>query len=99
MGFYKPGGTSRHSCAEVFDFMDELDPSKRDAKIELSNLRRIADVLGDCITDQELEVMIKGADRDGKGYVSCEDLYELMVSIAQTLPADEEGPHTRKWSR
>merc|ERR1712048_711632 len=65
------------------------DPEQRDAKIETSNLRRVANVLGDSITDVELEAMIAGADKDGKGYVSCEDYYELMVGIARKMEESE----------
>jgi len=88
---YKPSATTRHSCNEIFDFMDELDPDKRDAKIEPANLRRVANVLGDNVTDAELEIMIRRADRKGKGYVSCEDFYELMVDIAQKMEEDGDG--------
>merc|ERR1712048_995159 len=65
------------------------DPEQRDAKIETSNLRRVAIVLGDNITDVELEAMIAGADKEGKGYVSCEDYYELMVGIARKMEESE----------
>ena len=65
--------------------MDDLSKENRDAKIELSNLRRIATVLGDNISDAELAVMIKGADMDGKGYVDRQDFYELMVAAAERV--------------
>lgn len=82
---HEPGYNTRLNINDMFEFIDDLDPSNRDGKIDSSNLRRLANVLGDSITDAEIEVMIKGADRDGKGYVSSEDFYELMVTTAKKL--------------
>merc|ERR1712217_842599 len=82
---HEAGYNTRLNINDMFEFIDDLDPSNRDGKIDCSNLRRLADVLGDSITDAEIEVMVNGADRDKKGYVSSEDFYELMVSTAKKL--------------
>lgn len=87
---YAPGASTPSGYSEIFDFMDDIDPKNRDAKIDSSNLRRIANVLGDHVLDAELEVMIKGADRDGKGYVSCQDFYELMIHFSKKIEDDDE---------
>jgi len=92
--FYHPDSTSKERCEEVFDFLDDLDPEERDAKIETENLRRVAEVLGDNITDEELEVMIACADKGGKGYVDCEDYYELMVGISRKMEENHDIPES-----
>merc|ERR1712048_1504841 len=85
LALHKAEYNTRQNICDIYDFMDDLDPTNRDGKIDCSNLRRLANVLGDNITDAEIEVMVKGADRDGKGYVSSEDFYELMVSVARKI--------------
>jgi len=100
LGLYKTG--VRQSYDEIFDFMDDLSKENRDAKIEISNLKRIANVIGDNISDAELAVMIKGADQDGKGYVDRQDFYELMVQTAERVmntvddseDEDDDTPYT-----
>jgi len=79
---------TRDAMREIYDYMDDLVPQNRDHKIDSSNLKRIASVLGDPITDAEIEVMIQCADRDGKGYVSAEDFYELMSGEAKKFESE-----------
>mmetsp|Transcript_107533 Transcript_107533/g.195599 ORF Transcript_107533/g.195599 Transcript_107533/m.195599 type:complete len:399 (+) Transcript_107533:115-1311(+) len=81
---------TRQNIKETFDFLDDLDPKNRDGRIDVSNLRRLATVLADDIPERELEVMVRGADKDGKGYVSPEDFYELMVGCALKMELQEE---------
>ncbi|CAE8627072.1 unnamed protein product [Polarella glacialis] len=73
----------RQHLNEVFDYLDDLDPGNRDKKIDSSNLKRIARILGDDITDAEIDVMIQGADKDGKGFIVAEDFYQLMSGQAE----------------
>eukprot|EP00929_Paragymnodinium_shiwhaense_P080547 TRINITY_DN42018_c0_g1_i1.p1 TRINITY_DN42018_c0_g1~~TRINITY_DN42018_c0_g1_i1.p1 ORF type:complete len:374 (-),score=115.56 TRINITY_DN42018_c0_g1_i1:252-1373(-) len=89
LGLYNLENTTLHSCNEIFDFLDELDPQKRDHKIEADNLVKVAKVLGDNISIEEMEAMISGADRNGKGYVSNEDYYEMMLGLARKLESTE----------
>jgi len=97
LGIQRPENNKRLDIMEMFDFIDDLDPEHRDQRIDVSNLEKIARVLGDDISREELEVMISGADKSGKGYVSADDFYELMISCTQrieeqtTLRAHEEG--------
>lgn len=86
---HTPSFNSRHNFLEIFDFLDDLDPKNRDGKIDASNLRRLANVLGDDIGDEEIKLMVKGADPDGKGHVLAEDFYQLMVGCASRMEQDD----------
>jgi Ca2+-binding EF-hand superfamily protein len=87
---HKPAFSTREQLSEIFDFLDDLEPSNRDGRIDTSNLRRLANVLGDNISDKDIELMIKGADKDGKGFVLPEDFYQLMVGCAERMDQKEE---------
>merc|ERR1719174_1049160 len=86
---------SREHISEIFDFLDDLEPRNRDGKIDTSNLRRLANVLGDNVTDHQIELMIQGADKEGKGYVVPDDLYQLMVSCTAKMDQKEEEERQR----
>jgi len=86
---HKPSFNSRQTFLEIFDFLDDLEPKNRDGKIDVSNLRRLANVLGDNIPDTEIELMVQGADPDGKGYVLPEEFYQLMIGCATKMEQDE----------
>lgn len=77
---HKPEFYSKANMFEIFDYFDDLEQRNRDGKIDVKNLRRLATVLGDDITDQEIEVMVRGADREGRGFVTPDDFYALMSS-------------------
>ncbi|CAI6357042.1 unnamed protein product [Macrosiphum euphorbiae] len=47
-------------------------------KITFSNLKRIAQELGENIVDEELQEMIDEADKDGDGEVSQEEFLQIM---------------------
>ena len=59
----------------VFDLFDD----DKSGYISIANLRRIARETGEGIEEEELELMMKYADRDGDGYVSREEFYELFA--------------------
>lgn len=86
---HKPGFNSRQNYDEIFDFLDDLDPKNRDGKIDAGNLRRLANVLGDDLTDKEIELMVQGADRGNNGHVLPEDFYQLMVGCAERMEQEE----------
>lgn len=91
---HKPVFNTRDQFGEVFDFLDDLDARNRDGRIDASNLRRLANVLGDDITDSQIELMVQGADRDNKGYVLPEEFYQLMESCAAKMDeVDEDVEH------
>jgi len=85
---------TRDNMQEVFDFLDDLEPQKRDKRIDSSNLKRIAQVLGDNISDAEIDVMIEEADRNGKGYVTAEDFYVMMSGEAMRMKEAEDVVET-----
>ncbi|CAE7869458.1 unnamed protein product [Symbiodinium microadriaticum] len=85
MQVHAVGYATRDNMQEVFDYLDDLEPQQRDKKIDVTNLQRIAQVLGDNISDAEIEVMIEHADRDGKGFVTAEDFYVLMADEARRV--------------
>merc|ERR1712154_293570 len=70
---------SQAQMAELFECMDDVDPGQRKGYIDIADLRRIADTLGDTIADCELEAMIQGASSQDDGRVTCEDFYQTMV--------------------
>lgn len=85
LGMYTSEYTTKEGMREVFDYMDDLVPGNRDGQIDASNLKRIAKVLGDNLTDAEIDVMINGADRGGRGHVTVDDFYALMAGEAQRM--------------
>merc|ERR1711908_19773 len=47
-------------------------------KISFKNLKRVAQELGENMTDEELQEMIDEADRDGDGEVNEEEFFRIM---------------------
>lgn len=92
MQVHAVGYATRDNMQEVFDYLDDLEPQQRDKKIDVTNLQRIAQVLGDNISDAEIEVMIEHADRDGKGFVTAEDFYVLMADEARRMQQQTDAP-------
>jgi len=69
-----PDKNSREEINKVFALFDEEEKGK----ISLRNLKRIAQELGESLTDDELQEMIEEADRDGDGLINPEDFYRVM---------------------
>merc|ERR1719357_2165250 len=89
---HSPTSMSRKAMGEIFEFFDNLDPHGRNGKLELANLQRLANVFGDPVTETEQEVMVQGADKDNKGWVSFEDFYEVMSRIPEpSMPSDNDA--------
>jgi Ca2+-binding EF-hand superfamily protein len=58
-------------------------PSQGSKKhVDVADLRRIADQIGEQIADDELEEMVKMADRSGTGQVSQDDFFKIVTSYA-----------------
>ncbi|MCL4134306.1 UNVERIFIED_CONTAM: hypothetical protein GTU68_025819 [Idotea baltica] len=47
-------------------------------KISFKNLKRVAETLGENLTDEELQEMIDEADRDGDGEINQEEFFRIM---------------------
>eukprot|EP00812_Abedinium_dasypus_P008310 NODE_2080_length_999_cov_206.361229.p1 GENE.NODE_2080_length_999_cov_206.361229~~NODE_2080_length_999_cov_206.361229.p1 ORF type:complete len:199 (-),score=79.93 NODE_2080_length_999_cov_206.361229:311-907(-) len=69
-----PDKNSRAEIDKVFALFDEDETGK----ISFRNLRRIAQELGESLTDEELQEMIEEADRDGDGMINPEEFYRVM---------------------
>mmetsp|Transcript_87965 Transcript_87965/g.262324 ORF Transcript_87965/g.262324 Transcript_87965/m.262324 type:complete len:278 (-) Transcript_87965:350-1183(-) len=76
---HEPEYNALENITELFNFIDDPDPVKRSGRIDSSCLRWMAGALGDEISDEDIEAMVKCADSSGKGYVDIEDFHSLMV--------------------
>lgn len=59
----------------VFKLFDE----ERDNQISVENLKKVARELGEDISDEELNEIIKRADLDGDGKLGFEDFYQVIT--------------------
>merc|ERR1711879_577467 len=69
-----PDKNSRAEIDKVFALFDE----DQTGKISFRNLKRIAQELGENLTDEELQEMIEEADRDGDGLINPDEFYRVM---------------------
>jgi len=69
-----PDKNSRTEIDKVFALFDEDETGK----ISFRNLKRIAQELGESLTDEEMQEMIEEADRDGDGLISPDEFYRVM---------------------
>mmetsp|Transcript_5865 Transcript_5865/g.8622 ORF Transcript_5865/g.8622 Transcript_5865/m.8622 type:complete len:102 (-) Transcript_5865:260-565(-) len=65
---------SKEEILKAFRLFDDDETGK----ISFKNLRRVANELGESMTDEELQEMIDEADRDGDGEVSQEEFLRIM---------------------
>ena len=65
---------SHEEILKVFGLFDDDNTGV----ITLRNLKRVANELGENLTDEELQEMIDEADRDGDGAISQEEFYRVM---------------------
>merc|ERR1719181_607885 len=65
---------SREEIIKVFRLFDDDETGK----ISFKNLKRVAQELGENMTDEELQEMIDEADRDGDGEVNEEEFFRIM---------------------
>ena len=65
---------SKEEILKAFKLFDDDDTGK----ISFANLKRVADELGESLTDEELKEMIGEADRSGEGEVNQEDFLHIM---------------------
>merc|ERR1719443_18197 len=65
---------SREEIIKVFRLFDDDETQK----ISFKNLKRVAQELGENMTDEELQEMIDEADRDGDGEVNEEEFLRIM---------------------
>merc|ERR1712107_110514 len=65
---------SREEIVKVFRLFDDDETGK----ISFKNLKRVAQELGENMTDEELQEMIDEADRDGDGEVNEDEFFRIM---------------------
>jgi len=66
---------SRANINKIFALYDD----ERTGFISTKNLRRVASELGENVTNEELEELIRRADNDGDGLVSEEEFYVILT--------------------
>mmetsp|Transcript_104212 Transcript_104212/g.264620 ORF Transcript_104212/g.264620 Transcript_104212/m.264620 type:complete len:224 (-) Transcript_104212:16-687(-) len=69
-----PDKNAKTEIDKVFALFDEDETGK----ISFRNLKRIAQELGESLTDDELQEMIEEADRDGDGLINPDEFYRVM---------------------
>ncbi|KAG7188921.1 hypothetical protein KM043_008522 [Ampulex compressa] len=65
---------SKEEILKAFHLFDSDDTGK----ISFKNLKKVAQELGENLTDEELQEMIDEADRDGDGEISQEEFLHVM---------------------
>jgi centrin-1 len=65
---------SREEIMKVFALFDDDNTGA----VSFKNLKRIANELGENLTDEELQEMVDEADRDGDGVINEEEFYRVM---------------------
>ena len=72
--------TNNDSVTQIFKLFDE----DATGKISFRNLKRIAQEIGETLTDEELQEMIDEADRDGDGLISTDEFYRILSTSYST---------------
>lgn len=67
-------GNSREDLMKYFDFFDE----NKDGKITWNELKKVAEYLGEEMSDDEVKEMFNKADLDADGLVTQEDFYNIV---------------------
>lgn len=70
---------SRENIDHIFSLFD----TERTGFITVKDLRRIAHELGEDLTEEDLEDMIKGADENQDGAVSRDEFFQLLSRKAR----------------
>lgn len=65
---------TREEILKIFSLFDDDNTGV----ISFKNLKRVAQELGENLTDEELQEMIDEADRDGDGVINEEEFYRVM---------------------
>ena len=68
------GRDQREEIMKVFALFDE----ENTGKITFRNLKKVANELGEDLTDDELQEMLEEADRNGDGAIDQDEFYRVM---------------------
>ena len=66
---------SKENLLKVFKFYDAND----NQKVSWEELKKVAQYLGEEMTDEEIQAMFKKADLDDDGFVTSEDFYNIIT--------------------
>ena len=66
--------SSREEIMKIFKLFDEDNTNK----ISLKNLKKVAQEIGENISEEELKEMMQEADKDKDGFIGPEDFYRVM---------------------
>ena len=69
-----PDRHTKDYIGHVFQYFD-LD---NNGKISMRHLKKIAQEIGETLTDEELKEIMDEADRDADGFIGFEDFYRIM---------------------
>ncbi len=69
-----PDRHSKDYIKKIFEYFD-LD---NNGKISARHLKKIAQEIGETLSDEELKEIMEEADKDGDGYIGFEDFYRIM---------------------
>ncbi len=69
-----PDRHTREYIQTIFSYFD-LD---NNGKISIRNLKKIAQEIGETLSDEELKEIMEEADRDGDGYIGFDDFFRIM---------------------
>ena len=65
----------RDNIAKIFNLYDD----EKTGSISVKNLRRVAQDLGENISEDELNEMIDRASSSGDGLISVDDFYQIII--------------------
>eukprot|EP01066_Platyproteum_vivax_P008199 Platyproteum_vivax@DN3385_c0_g1_i1.p1 len=74
MSLKMPEKNTREHINKIFKLFDDDETGK----ISFRNLKRVAQELGEKLTDEELQEMMYEADRDGDGLINPDEFYRIM---------------------
>ena len=69
-----PDRHSKEYIQKIFQYFD----LENTGKITSRHLKKIAQEIGENLSDEELKEIMEEADRDGDGYIGFEDFYRIM---------------------
>ena len=69
-----PDRHSKEYIQKIFQYFD----LENNGKITARHLKKIAQEIGENLSDEELKEIMEEADRDGDGYIGFEDFYRIM---------------------